>query len=162
MATPAFSHRTAPGQAPASYQTQGPAQAKAARDVFQLREMPHEDVFFYSKRIDNSRLVRESDPKAGKRCWSAVGVAALMLAFMTGVLAPSLANTIAGYKLEGLRAEERQLTEERRVLEVREAELVSPVQLDRLARERNLTVPLPNQIVHLNPKGESAMAMVRK
>ena len=162
MATPAFFQQTAPGAAPASHQTQGPAPARAARDLFQLRELPHEDVFFYSKRIDNSRLVREADPKSGTRCWSAVGAAAVALAFLTAIMLPSLGNTIAGYKLEGLRSEERRLTEERRVLEVQEAALLSPQQLDRLARERNLTTPLPGQVFHLNPRGYGAMAMVQK
>ena len=40
---------------------------RAVRDPFQLRALPHEDVFLYSKQIDNSRLVREADPKCARR-----------------------------------------------------------------------------------------------
>ena len=34
---------------------------------FQLRALPQEDVFFYCKKIDNSRLVREADPQVARR-----------------------------------------------------------------------------------------------
>ncbi len=39
-------------------------QATAVRDAYQLRALPNDDVYFYCKRIDNSRLVRQADPAA--------------------------------------------------------------------------------------------------
>ncbi len=33
-------------------------------DTYTLRPLPCEDIYFYSKRIDNSRLVRQADPAA--------------------------------------------------------------------------------------------------
>ena len=143
-------------------QGRGPAPVPAERDPFQLRALPHEDVYFYCKKIDNSRLVREGDPQAGGACWSTIGVAFAILALLTGVLAPSVANTVAGYRLEDLRAEERRLVDERRSLELQEAELLSPANLDRYAKERNLTVPSPGQMIRLDGKGEGAVAMVKK
>ena len=32
------------------------AAARAEQDPFRLRELPHDGIYFYSKRIDNSRL----------------------------------------------------------------------------------------------------------
>ena len=57
MATlPAFLRRMeAPARAESAPR---PAAVRAERDAFQLRPLPQEDVFFYCKRIDNSRLVR--------------------------------------------------------------------------------------------------------
>src|SRR5437588_12841110 len=129
MATlPAFLRRI---ETPARFKTGSrPAPLRADRDPFQLRPLPFEDVFFYCKKIDNSRLVREADPQARGACWSAIGAACVALALMVSMLAPSVAGTLAGYKLEALRAEERHLLDQRRVLELQEAELLRP---DRLA-----------------------------
>ena len=52
--------------------------ARAERDPFCLRALPHDDVFFYCKKIDNSRLVREHDERAHGACWSAIGGAAVI------------------------------------------------------------------------------------
>lgn len=144
--------------------TQKPAGARPRleRDPYCLRALPQEDVFFYCKKIDNSRLVREPDPKSGGACWSAIGAAALVLALLTGVLAPSVAGTLAGYKLESLKAEERRLLDERRTLELREAELLSPERLEKLAERQNLVTPKSGQVVRLDGnKPSGAVAMVK-
>jgi ABC-type proline/glycine betaine transport system permease subunit len=143
-------------------EARGPVPVRAERDPFQLRALPHEDVYFYCKKIDNTRLVREADPQARGACWSTIGVAFAILALLTGALVPSVANTVAGYRLEDLRAEERRLVDERRGLELQEAELLSPASLDRYAKERDLTAPSPDQLVRLDGKGEGAVAMVKK
>jgi hypothetical protein len=131
---------------------------RPARDPYQLRVLPCEDVFFYSKKIDNSRLVRQPDPRAPGTCWSFIGAAFLALALLTGVLAPGAASTLAGYRLEALRAEERHLLDQRRVLEVREAEMVSPGRLEILAKGQNLVIPAAGQTVRLESK-DGKMAM---
>jgi hypothetical protein len=72
-----------------------------------------------------------------------------------------VANTVAGYKLESLRVEARKLADERRTLELQEAQLLSPERLDRLAQGRHLVTPSASQVVHLDNTGESKVAMVR-
>ena len=138
-----------------------PVPVRPERDPYLLRPLPHEDVFFYSKKIDNSRLVREPDPRSRGACWSTIGAACIVLAVLTSVLAPSVANTLAGYKLESLRAEERRLLNERRVLDLEEARLLSPDRLEKLARGQNLVTPATGQVVHLEGKGDGAVAMVK-
>jgi hypothetical protein len=133
---------------------------RTERDPFRLRALPHDDVYFYSKRIDNSRLVREEDPQARGACWSAIGAACVMLALLTTAFAPAAMTPLAGYKLEALHAEERRLMEERRTLDLQEAELLSPARLDQLARQNHLVTPSSNQLVHLD-KPEGAVAMVK-
>jgi hypothetical protein len=132
------------------------------RNPFELRALPQEDVFFFCKKIDNSRLVREADPKAPRACWSAIGVAALGVALIGGVLVPNLMSTLAGYQLEKLRAEERSLMDERHNLEWKEAELLNVNRLERLAKDRNLAPPAPGQLVHLNGKDSSVAMMQRQ
>lgn len=162
MATlPAFFRRS--GSLDATERTaRGPAPVRAERDPFQLRALPHEDVYFYCKKIDNSRLVREADPRTRGACWSTIGLAVVILALLTGVLVPSAVNMVAASRLEDLRGEERRLLEERRGLELQEAELLSPQNLERYAKERDLAPPSPSQIVRLDGKGEGAVAMVKK
>ena len=135
---------------------------KLERDPYQLRALPFEDVYFRPKKMDNSKLIREADPRAGQACWKVIGAACLTLALLGGVLAPSVANTVAGYKLESLRAEAQKLADERRALEWQEAQLLSPERLDRLAQGQHLVTPSANQVVHLENNGESKVAMVRK
>jgi cell division protein FtsL len=131
------------------------------RNPYALRALPQADIFFYCKKINNSRLVREPDPKSRGACWSAIGVACVVLATFAGVLAPTVANTLAGYKLEALRVEARKLTDERRSLELQEAELLSPDRLERLAKSQNLVTPSSAQVVHLDVREDGAVAMVK-
>ena len=121
MATlPAFFRKTSETGLPAL------SPIKPERDPFQLRALPQEVVFLHCKKIDNSRLVREPDPQARGACWSAIGAACFLLAVLTSVLVPSVASTLAGYRLQALRVEERQLLDEKRTLELDEAQLLSP------------------------------------
>jgi|SRR5579862_7999010 len=138
----------------------GGSASAAVLDEFQLRPLPHEDVFFYCKKIDNSRLVREFDPAGRGTCWRAIGVACLALGLLTGVAAPNVAGTVAGYRIQSLRAEQQRLADERRTLELQEAEMLSPQRLEKLAEDQNLVKPTSSQVVHLENR-DGAVAMVK-
>jgi hypothetical protein len=139
----------------------GTARLRPVRDPFQLRPLPHEHLFLYSKRIDNSRLVREADPKSKGACWNAIGAASVLAILVASAFAPSVATTIAGYKLEALRIEERRLLEEHRGLELSEAELLSPARLDQIAQKNNLVAPSSAQVFHLEGKPQGAVALAK-
>ena len=128
-------------------------------DPYVLRGLPNDSVFFYSKKIDNSRLIRQADPGASDECWSAVGAGALLLMLGVSIVAPHVALVRAGYQLEAAKAERQTLLDQRRELEVREAGLLSPGRLNDIAKERNLTSPMSSQVFHLdgqNPHGNLA------
>lgn len=156
MATlPAFLKRST--EAPAR-----PVAVRTERDHTLLRPLPHEDVYFYCKKIDNSRLVREADPKARGACWSAIGGACAAVALIVTIAAPRVTNVIYGYKLESLRAEQGRLFDERRTLELQEAELLSPARLEKLAKNQNLVTPQTGQVVHLeSSKPDGAVAVLK-
>lgn len=137
------------------------ASVRAERDPFQLRALPHDDVFFYCKRIDNSRLVREHDVRAHGACWGAIGGAAAVLVLLAGLLSFSVANTVAGYKLQALRAEERKLQDESRTLDLQAAELLRPDRLVELARKQNMVTPSSQQVFHLETRADGTVAMVK-
>jgi hypothetical protein len=123
---------------------------RAQVDPFRLRALPNDDIYFYSKRIDNSRVVRQADPAARGECWSAVGAAAILLMLGLSIIAPHVGSVLAGYKLEALKQERQSLVNERRELDVKEAGLLSPERLTELARARNLTSPSSDQVIHLD------------
>ena len=162
MATmPAFLGRTA--NAGASAASAAASRRASGKDTpTALRALPLDDVLFFSKKIDNSRLVRAADPRSRGACWSAVGAASVLLVLLTGTLVPSLAGRLEGYKLEALKGEERRLLDERRTLELQEAELLSPDRLQQVAEKQNLVAPQAGQVVHLDGnKPDSAFALVK-
>src|SRR5580765_6103478 len=105
---------------PAPRQAAGPVATHADQRVCALRALPQEDVFFFCKRIDNSRLVREPDPQARGACWHVIGAACLAVVSLGVAMAPRVTSTMEGYKLEALRTEEQRLLDERRALELQE------------------------------------------
>src|SRR5437899_12020805 len=98
------------------------AQAPNA-NVYQLRALPNEDIFFHTKRVDNSRLVREPDPRAKSECWSSIGAICAIAAVLITSLVPGVTGITAGYQVEALKQETVRLLNERRGLEVEEARL---------------------------------------
>jgi|SRR5215813_5680079 len=132
----------------------------AARlSAYQLRALPNEDIFFYVKRIDNSRLVREPDPKAKAECWSAIGAVCAIAGVLITALVPGVAGITAGYQIQGLKQERQRLLDERRGLEVQEASLRGRKRLELVAKDQNMDKPKPEQIVHLNTRtGEDTEA----
>jgi len=118
-------------------------------DMFALRALPNDSIYFYSKRIDNSRIVRQADPNARGECWAAVGAALVLLMIGASIIAPHVGSVLAGYKLEALKQERQALLDQKRDLEVKEAGLLSPERLNELAHVRSLGTPGANQVVHL-------------
>jgi len=137
-----------------------PSVARRKRDPFRLRPLPQEDVFFFSKHIDNSRLDREPDPKSRGVTWSTIGAACVAVVALAAATFPALSSTLAGYKLEALRAEQRRLVEERRSLEFEQAIALSPDRVRVLAQKHNLVPPSDGQVVHLEENSDD-MAMVK-
>ena len=124
-----------------------------------LRNLPGDSIYFYSKRIDNSRLVREADPKTRTDCWSTIATACILAGLIGTAVSPRIGGILSGYQMEKLKAEQRELTDRRRVLQIEEAQMVSPSRLDELANGQKLTAPGPGQEMHLQPKDSSSVAM---
>ena len=111
------------------------------------RPLPMEDVCFFVKTIDNSRLVRVVDPHSRRECWGLVGVvsAAFVLALL--YIGPALAMLRAGYRVQDLKREHEALVQEGRQLQVQEARLRDPQRIYGIARRLNLDAPAPEQVV---------------
>ena len=123
--------------------------AEEREEPFALRRFPNDDVFFFVKKIDNSRVVRESDPAAGRVCWRLIGSSVAGVVLLIAILLPSLYGHIAGYKIEALRQERQRLEIQRSALELEESKMVSPARLEELARRQQFIDPAPQRVVYL-------------
>jgi hypothetical protein len=127
-----------------------------------LRSFANEDIYFYVKRIDNSSVVRESDPAAREACWKMIGTAVAAVALFVSVLMPSAYGLLAGYQIESLRQEGQRLTAERAELELNEASLLSPAHIQELARAQQFVDPAPEKVVYLDSRGDTELARASK
>jgi len=129
-------------------------------DSFQLRPLPSEDVYFFTKKIDNSRIVREADPAARRRAWQAGVKGAAVAGLLIMLLMPRALEMVAGYRIHALATEHDRLVNQTKVVELEEAQLRSPERLQQLAGTLHLTNPDPKRVVMLNSaKTDSALAM---
>lgn len=127
-------------------------------DPFEVPPFPNEDVYLYVKRIDNSQVLRESDPAARKVCWRLIGSSFAIAVVVIGLLLPTLYGLIAGYRMEALRQERQRLELDRSSLELSEAKLLSPARLEELAKIQQFIDPAPQKVVYLDNKSEQKLA----
>jgi cell division protein FtsL len=135
--------------------------APAPRRVPALRPLPNEDVYFFSKRIDNSRVVRADNPQARNQCWSALGAGCAIAVMLISMLVPKLGTILLGYQIEALKIENQKLVDERANLQLVEARLTSRERLEELAasKQHQLVKPAAGQVIHLNPSADGSLAM---
>jgi len=136
-------------------------QSVPVEDHFRLRALPNEDVFLYSKNIDNSRLVREPNPQEPTRCWSAIGAACLIAALLLSLAAPRMAAVAMGYQLQKLQREQQKLLDEQHDLDILEARFTVRKHLQELAKSHQLDTPASGQVVPLNPQSGGSLALAR-
>ena len=118
------------------------ANAAPGRDErFKVRGVPNENIYFFAKTIDNSRVVRERDPKTRGSQWRLMAATLGGAALLITVLLPSAYTFIAGHEMQDLRQKREQLLAERRRLEVEEAKLLTPARLEQYAESQKLTDP---------------------
>jgi cell division protein FtsL len=147
------------GLAPAQATEDGQREEMAAKQSpNRLRAMPNEDLYLFRKRIDN-RVVRQADPAARGRCWSAIGAACVLTVVLASMLAPSIGMILAGYQIQSLKGEQQKLADERRRLVVEEAALLSPARLAGLAQEREMRQPGAGQVVHIEGEHSASVAL---
>src|SRR5262249_43254597 len=131
----------------------------ADADPLALRGLPNDDVYFYSKAIDNSRLVRQADTHV-KGEWTAIAgvcTAALIIAGM--MIAPGVTSVMDNMKIQDLKHEQAQLRNDQRKLQVEEELLINAARLEALAPAHNLARPGADQVIRLQPKNNHSFAM---
>ena len=117
---------------------------------FLIRPIANEDIYHFIKRIDNTRVVRDADPRAGRACWKVIGAGVASTVVLMVLLLPSVFSLLAGYQIQTLRSERQQLQVAIATAELQESRLLSPEALDKVARERNYLAPAPDKMVYLD------------
>lgn len=129
----------------------GRAPVSAARPVTPVRRGAPE--IYFSKPIDNSRLVTVADRKRNREmAHFAVAVCALFVLVMVYAW-QHFAAIEYGYRIEALKAQRHSYVELSRALRLEEASLRSPARIDVLARRLGLDSPQAGQLVRLEPAG---------
>jgi cell division protein FtsL len=130
---------------------------RSAKRGVHVRCFPNDDIYFHVKRIDNSRVVRQADPKTGGVCWRLIGSVAAAAMLLIGVLLPSAYGLLAGYQIQSLKEESKRLENQQASLELEEARLLSPERMEQLAREQQFIDPEPQKVVYLESAHAVAM-----
>jgi hypothetical protein len=117
--------------------------------------------FYFQKTIDNSRLVKVSDPQRRReiRIFSAA-VAALFMVMMFYAW-QHFSSIEYGYRIEAQKADRDRLVEVNRTLTLEAASLRDPGRIDALARKMGLESTQPGQVIRLNPEDVGAPIMAQ-
>ncbi len=129
-----------------------------ADSAFRLRAIPNDDIYFYVKPIDNSKVVRVADPASSRACWKSFGLALAGVAFAGGLLAPALCVRLNGYQIESLRQEQHELQVQQAQLALQETVLRGPQRAAQMAAAQDFIDPTPQSIVYLDDNKENRLA----
>src|SRR3984957_4025326 len=133
-----------------------PAQSRAGslmernRELFEAqrraRRGPTPEVFF-TKHIDNSRIVKADDPERQREMRSFTVVMGVLFMLVMVYVWQHFSAIEIGYQVESQKAQVEQLREQNRQLRLTEAQLTHPGRIDRIARQLGLDTPEPGQVV---------------
>ena len=105
---------------------------------------------YFTKAIDNSRLVKEEDPRRNREM-KQFGTALAMLFLLVFTYAWQHFKAIEyGYQIESAKRELSGLTEMNRALRLEDASLRDPERIDVIARRMGLVPPEPGQVIRMD------------
>ena len=124
--------------------------AERNRQLFEqqarARRGPTPEVFF-TKHIDNSRIVKEDDPERRREMRSFSAVSTVLFVLMMVYVWQHFSAIEVGYGIEAQRTQVERLREENRQLRLNEAQLTQPGRIDKIARQLGLDEPEPGQVI---------------
>lgn len=117
---------------------------------------------FFAKNIDNSRLVKVSDPQRTREIAMFAGSLACLLVLVLVYAFQHFSAIEYGYKIEAQKKQRDEMIEANRALKLEEASLRDPERIDVLARQMGLSSPQAGQLLRLDNNSEpSAPVMAR-
>lgn len=112
--------------------------------------------FYFTRSIDNSRLVKAADPVRARemRVFAAAVTVLFSLIMVYGLQHFSAIES--SYQVEAEKQVRDQLREENRQLRLSEAQLTQPGRIDSMAHQLGLSEPTPGQVVHPNARPDAS------
>jgi cell division protein FtsL len=124
--------------------------ARRNRDLYEKqvsrRRGPTPEMFF-TKHIDNSRIVKADDPERRREMRSFTIVMTLFFCLTMTYVWQHFTAIEVGYKVEAQKQQVEQLRETNRQLTLAEAQLSDPGRIDQIAKQLGLGEPMPGQVV---------------
>jgi cell division protein FtsL len=120
-----------------------------------LRPIANEDVYLFVKRIDNSTVVRAADPVARRARSRTVATGFIAALLVIAGLVPAAYNTMAGFTVQDLQAEQAKLKQQEAQLDLAEAKLLNYDRLEKLANSLKMVAPSPTQVHILEGKNKT-------
>jgi cell division protein FtsL len=115
---------------------------------------------YFSKAIDNSRLVKVEDPRRHREM-KQFGTAMAFLFLLVFTYAWQHFKAIEyGYQIESAKRELGGITEMNRALRLEDASLRDPERIDLLARRMGLVPPEPGQVIRMEGSGAETQGPV--
>lgn len=137
------------------------SRTRTETDRYHLRPMPNEDIHVFVKKIDNTRVVREQDPKANASAWKTISMAGVFALMVVGLIVPIANSYLAGYTVTEIETQNSQLQSQLARLSARESALTSSEALARAAKNQRYIDPTPETMVVLNETRSGAVALNR-
>jgi cell division protein FtsL len=126
-----------------------------AKQAMRRRGVRTPEIMF-TRHLDNSRLVKASDPVRVRqmRIFSATVAVLFSLVMIYGLQHFSAIE--GSYRVESEKQQLDQLREENRQLRLSEAQLAQPARIDGLAHQLGLAAPEPGQVVHATARPDNS------
>ncbi len=105
---------------------------------------------YFTKAIDNSRLVKIEDPNRGREMKLFGGALACLFLLVMTFAWQHFKAIEYGYKIEALRTQRNELIEANHTLRLEEATLRDPERIDALARKMGLQTPAAGQVIRMD------------
>jgi cell division protein FtsL len=142
-------------------QNRAAALAERNRELYEAqrraRRGPTPEVFF-TKHLDNSRIVKADDPERKREMRSFAAVTSILFLLVMVYVWQHFSAIEMGYNIEAQKVQVEHLSEQNRQLRLSEAELTDPERIDRIAKQLGLDAPQPGQVVRQD--GSDSMAPV--
>ncbi len=115
---------------------------------------------YFTKSIDNSRLVKVEDPRRTREMRQFGIALACLFVLVMGYAFQHFKAIEYGNKIEALKSQRANLVEMNRALSLEEATLRGPERIDRIAREMGLQSPQAGQVVRMDSSMPEASGAV--
>jgi cell division protein FtsL len=124
------------------------------------RRGPTPEMFF-TKHLDNTRIVTADDPERHREVRTFTIVMTLLFALTMVYVWQHFSAIEVGYKVEAQKTQVEQLREQNRQLRLTEAQLSDPGRIDALAHQLGLAAPLPGQVVRQDGSDSDAPVLAQ-